>query len=341
MAVTPEAIHTIAVRHRIGLTRYSNAVVRKTIALLNRIEVQVVERLARTSNESIAGQRLEQLLTEIRGIQKAGWGLISDRVNLDLRELAGNEAAFAQGLASLAPAPQIATVGAVFTGAPALPQVMAAVNARPFQGKLLRDWLADTEASVAAKVRDTIRQGFVEGQTTDQIVRGLRGTRAAQYKDGVLEAPRRSVEAMVRTAITHTANVAHEETWKANADVVKGVHWVSTLDSRTTLICASRDGNIYPIGEGPRPPAHINCRSTTTPVIAAIEGVTPFVRPTYAEWLKKQPAAVQDDILGPTRAKLYRSGGFTVDKFVDRAGQTITLDQLRARDASAFKTAGL
>lgn len=341
MAATPEAVHNLAIRHRIGLTRYSNAVVRKTIALLNRIETQVVERLARTSNETFAGRRLEELLAEIRSIQRTGWAVISERVNADLNQLAANETAFASKLASLSPASQVATVDAVFSGAPALTQVIAAVNARPFQGRLLREWLADTEEAVAKRVRDTIRQGFIEGRTTDQIVRSLRGTKAAQYKDGALEISRRGAEAIVRTAITHTANVAHEEVWKANSDVVKGVRWTSTLDARTTLICASRDGNVYPIGQGPRPPAHINCRSVTTPILDQIEGVTPFTPPTYAEWLKKQPVEVQDDVLGPTRAKLFRFGGLTLDRFVDRAGHTITLDQLRARDVAAFRQAGV
>jgi hypothetical protein len=62
-------------------------------------------------------------------------------------------------------------------------------------------------------------------------------------------------------------------------------------------------------------------------------------RPTYNDWLKQQPASVQDDILGPTRGKLFREGGFTVDRFTDRSGQEYTLDQLRQRDQEAFDEA--
>lgn len=41
--------------------------------------------------------------------------------------------------------------------------------------------------------------------------------------------------------------------------------WVSVIDSRTTEICRERDGTVYAYGEGPMPPAHINCRSMVIP----------------------------------------------------------------------------
>ena len=49
---------------------------------------------------------------------------------------------------------------------------------------------------------------------------------------------------------------------------------------------------------------------------------------TYDEWLRDQPAAFQDDVLGPSRGKLFRQGA-KLDKFVDNSGKTLTLEQLR------------
>jgi len=86
----------------------------------------------------------------------------------------------------------------------------------------------DLEAAAFARVRDAIRQGFVEGQTTDQIVRRIRGTRANQYRDGILEISRRSAESVVRTAINHTANVARQELYKANDDLIDSWRFVAT-----------------------------------------------------------------------------------------------------------------
>ena len=327
-----------AVRHRIALGRYSTTVVRKVIAQLNRVEIDLIARLARTDNESVSGVRLQLLLNEIRTIQSAGWRVITRQVEADVTELAGSEATFAQSLVEHVD-PTLSVD--VFSPVPPISQIVAAVQARPFQGRILKDWLAGTDESIAARVRDVIRQGFIEGRPTADIVRTLRGTAAAGYKDGVLEGTRRNVEAVVRTALTHTSSVAHEAVYRANADVITGVEWVSVLDNRTTLICISLDGKVFPIDKGPRPPAHFGCRSTTSPHVGPIDGVPALERTTYAQWLKGQPASVQDDILGPTRGRLYRQGGLTVDRFVDRAGHTLTLDQLRARDAASFAKAGL
>ena len=61
---------------------------------------------------------------------------------------------------------------------------------------------------------------------------------------------------------------------------------------------------------------------------------------TYQSWLKKKPAAFQDEVLGPNRAKLFREG-MALDRFVDQSGKEYTLKQLRSKDATAFKKAGI
>jgi SPP1 gp7 family putative phage head morphogenesis protein len=61
----------------------------------------------------------------------------------------------------------------------------------------------------------------------------------------------------------------------------------------------------------------------------------------YQTWLESQSATFQDDVLGPTRGKLFRGGGLKLDNFVDKKGATITLDKLASTDAGAFTAAGL
>lgn len=62
---------------------------------------------------------------------------------------------------------------------------------------------------------------------------------------------------------------------------------------------------------------------------------------TYEQWLKRQPAAFQDDALGSTRAKLFRRSELSLDRFVDRTGRELTLEELAKRDKEAFEQAGL
>lgn len=76
-------------------------------------------------------------------------------------------------------------------------------------------------------------------------------------------------------------------------------------------------------------------------MVPELVGDEPYQGPTYGEWLKRQPASVQDDILGKAKGKLFRTSELPVDRFVDRAGQEYTLEQLRKRESEAFERAGL
>lgn len=64
-------------------------------------------------------------------------------------------------------------------------------------------------------------------------------------------------------------------------------------------------------------------------------------RTTYNQFLKRQTAAIQDDILGKARGALFRRGGLTLDKFVDIRGNTLTLSDLAKTNRRAFVQAGL
>lgn len=64
-------------------------------------------------------------------------------------------------------------------------------------------------------------------------------------------------------------------------------------------------------------------------------------RTSYQEWLSRQAADFQDYVLGPARGKLFREGGLTLDRFVNRQGDELTLDELRERNREAFDRTGL
>lgn len=333
---TADRIVDEAVSHRIGLSRYSTALTRKVLALLNRVDADLVARIARADNEGRNPERLEQLLVELRQMQAQGWREVGGKLESELADLAETEVQFQGRVARFAQ--EAAGEIVPFAQLPSTAHVVAAAKARPFQGKFLRNWLAEAEEGAAKRVREAVRQGFVEGETIDQMVRRIRGSKALQYKDGILEISRRGAEAMVRTAVTHTAAVAGQESFKA-LDVQRWV-FMATLDGRTTLICAGLHGKEFDVGKGPVPPRHVNCRSVQVPVFD-LPGLPSPRPPSYQEWLRRQPAEAQNDILGVTKAKLFRSGGLAVDRFTDRSGKVLNLRELRKRDADAFDKAGL
>jgi len=150
---------------------------------------------------------------------------------------------------------------------PALSRLRAAYYSRPFNNRHLKDALNDFSKIQARMIRDAVSMGFFESKTTPEIIRDVIGTRSAGYRDGLLNVTRTSASRLVRTSINHVAAVAKDTLYKANSDLISHYEWISTLDSRTSDICTSLDGNIYRAGKGRLPPAHPNCRSTTAPIL--------------------------------------------------------------------------
>ena len=329
------------VRHAIYIERYKKRVAREIVEMIDGLTGSLFERVVTSDLERMNRRDLDRLLADLRRMVAEGYEPVTATLETALKDFAVYEAEWQVGA--------LARAG-VDLGVPSDADLWAAMYARPFQGRLLRDWLKDLPANTSARVRQTVRQGYVDGKGPLEIARDLRGTRG---RKGVMDISRRGADMLARTAIAHTASSAREKTYEQN-DTITNVQWSSVLDHRTSAICRTNDGRVGPVrptrGWKPpagftalqprmaRPPAHVGCRSTMLPMTDGNRAALK-VRPTYNDWLKQQPESVQDDILGPTRGKLYRSGDFTVDRFTDPTGQEYTLDQLRQRDREAFDEA--
>lgn len=345
-----------AVRHQVYLSRYSNNVVAKIVSLLNKTDADLVSQLIQRDPSAITGafttKRLQLLLDEIRVINRDAYNKSEVSLTAQLDELARYEAELAAREIKAAAPIKLEIVK------PTAEMLRAAVTSRPFQGRLMKDWFVSLEATRFQRMRDAITIGYTEGETIEQMVKRLRGSRALNFRDGVLEISRRDADAVVRTAISHVSSSARTTLFQANEPLVKGEVWVSTLDTRTTPICRARDGKFYKLGEGPRPPAHVRCRSATAPVLASWEelGIDLEEAPAgtrasmngqvaadlrYGDWLKQQHSDVIDEVLGKSRSKLFQDGKLTVNDFVNDQGHQYTLKELRQRDAHAFDLAGL
>ena len=361
MPTVNEQLADEAISHSIDLTRYSNSVIRRIIALLNKTDRdlanQIAAALERLPAESFTVERLDALLQSVRQTNAVAYQQVSQLIETELKDLVQYEAAYQYQLFQSTLPVQV-SVAAVNVG-----QVYSAALARPFSiskdGAVpLNEYLKGIEANRAAKIRNAIRMGIIEGEPTDKIVRRIMGTKSLNYADGLMEESRRHVEGMVRTAVSHTADVTRQNFYAENNDLLKGWQFVATLDSRTSITCASLSGKIFPIGSGPRPPRHINCRSTSVPVVkswkelgidlpeskastrASMDGqIAEDI--TFTKWLRSKPASVQDDILGATRGKLFRANKIEIDKFTDSKGRVISLDQLRKKNAEMFANAGM
>jgi hypothetical protein len=66
---------------------------------------------------------------------------------------------------------------------------------------------------------------------------------------------------------------------------------------------------------------------------------------SYYAWLKTQPAAFQDSVIGPTRGALFRRGGLSAQRFAElqlgKNFKPIDLDAMRKLEPVAFERAGI
>ncbi|MFK9098267.1 hypothetical protein ACJEBH_13990 [Pseudomonas guariconensis] len=342
--------------HEVDLSRLSNSQVVAIIRILNSSDPELRSALIAAIDSLEAGASvavIDAALAPVLRINQSTFFSLQQALTGVIDGVASYEISF-QAAALTAAVPEL--VQARFPVAVAqFSQVRAIALARPFQGRLLSEWMAGIEADRAASIRDAVRSGVLEGRTTPEIVRQIMGTKAEKYADGILQKPRREVEAVVRSAVSSTAETASDKVFEANSDIISHVEWLSTLDNRTSTTCRIRDrlpytlGTYRPIGHkvpwlaGPGR-IHFCCRSTKLPILksalalgisdaatrASMDGQVPQ-QTTYAQWLARQPAARQDEILGPERGKLLRQDKLKLQDFYNDKGKFLTLDELRER----------
>jgi SPP1 gp7 family putative phage head morphogenesis protein len=413
-----EAYLDAALRHAVGIRKLTAGEVKRVLRVLEKADQELSgmlrKRLHQFKNRDVdfRGTRLRELLKEVRHARRAAMLQIRGMIRDTAVNAARMEERFERRMITAAMPVDVilATVDAQTLRALVVSSPFAA---GPGQARLLQQWFQGLSAADQSRLIGAIQQGMAQGETIPQMMARISGTRARGFRDGVLAVTRRNATAIVRTAVNHVSNAAREAVWDANADIIDGLRWVSTLDGRTTDICIARDGKVAAVGgkplpgdveplvpPGARPPAHVQCRSVMAAIfdvdgVASIIGERPYVRDlrtgkrrqvdfrtdarrragdrwrsmsraertaavhaertawataavgqvparvTYQEWLRRQPVGFQDDVLGVTKGKLFRSGGLSVDRFVDRLGGELTLEQLAKTNPEAFLAAGI
>lgn len=245
-------------------------------------------------------------------------------------------------------------------------------NSMLIQGSLYRELMRNLESNQINRITNTIRSGFQAGITTDQMIRDLRGRRVGTttvngkrtglYKGGIYDTGRHELTTAVRTGVNTVANDIRFMELQRHDDILKGVQWVSTWDTRTTKICISLDGESWDfdrnklpgtikVWRGP-PPAHPNCRSMLSPLTKtwaeykndhsikgeeipigqreSMDGLQPGNRDIRFLMEERWSDERALRLLGRTRFDLWKSGRITdLRRLTDVTGRRVlTVDEL-------------
>lgn len=323
MSTNPNQIlFDASVRHQINLVSYAEGAYNATLRPLHTNE-KALERLiqSRLGGKSPEAQlrRMPTLLKMLEASRLKAW-----------KEAEGAFMERMTGLAKVEPQILISILNKVeLTADVPSPEVIRDVLLRrQVEGRTLRQWLRALRDEDLRRLRAAVARGVVSQETPTAIARALLGTKATKGADGALAAGRKSLRTVARTGTTHVASEIYIETLAANPDLFDREIYTAILDSRTTPLCRSLDGDIYPVGQGPQPPQHFNCRSRRVPLLP---GHSDPERETYAQWLRRQDVLTQEDALGKTKAKLFREGKIELKGFVAEDGRELTLQQLADR----------
>lgn len=112
----------------------------------------------------------------------------------------------------------------------------------------LRQFNRNRARELAKRARQVVLQQLDRNQIEEQFLQLSRKIKA-------------QARSLSTTLVNHTAIVAKDITYLANRDKIDFLVWSAVLDQNTTNYCRGQHGNRYPIDDGPRPPAHFNCRS--------------------------------------------------------------------------------
>ena len=328
---------------QIRLFRFTAGERKKVFDLLMSMQAELKYKLSNGLSD-YGKARVRVILKEAQEIIAHGYNGIQSE--LDFTDLAKHEAEIT--------AQAFAAIG-LDASLPTEAVLKALVNGSLIEGAPSAAWWAKQAEDTAFKFASQVRQGIVQGETLQQIIRRITGS-ARLGTTGIMDISRRNASALVHTSIMQVSGDSRLATFRANSDIVKGVRQLSTLDGHTSQICIAYSGASWDLAGRPilgtklpfngGTPRHFNCRSVLVPITKTyrelgldIDEIPTGTRAsdegqiradiTFSEFLKDKPKVFVDDLLGKGRAELWRKGTITLQDLLGQDGRPLTLKQLR------------
>lgn len=238
------------------------------------------------------------------------------------------------------------------------------ITANANDAATMREFFEREAASHHRRFTGALRQAFAQDETITQMIKRL---------DEVTKIQAREAASVIRTGYNHVVNQLRIEMMQRNGHFFRGVIAIAILDGRTSPVCRARSRGMWDLNTGralpespvrtsfPGPvPWHYNERTQLYPLTRSIRevgrmgsrqvkhaldeltaeqkrllSVDPPDDETYTQWLKRQSASVQNDVLGPSRRKLWLDGKLTLQEMVTQKGRPLRLDELKRKAKAA------
>jgi len=185
----------------------------------------------------------------------------------------------------------------------------------PANGVLMGLYLSSFSKTAQVSIENLVRQGYANKWSTAEL----------------------RAEIAKRMNVLNNQNSAATDTiWQHVSQSVGGgvasafasrYRWDSVMDSVTSSICRYRNRKIYRYGTGPLPPAHMRCRSRTTPIFSK-DSDDDSPNETFYTWIRRQPSGFVTDVFNAKVASSLIKGESKSTDFTDyRAEKPISNTQ--------------
>lgn len=315
----------------LDLSRFESGEQARIISLLKKMERELIAKTAAgTTDWSKA--RIAQQTAEINTVIRRYYDTISGH-------MVDTTTALAQISATSAGAALSTLTDGAASVLPSESVLRALAKDSLIMGAPQAEWWARQSADVAFRFQAAFRQGLVAAETSQQIIKRVREQ---------MDVTRANAASLVQTSMTSVANESRMEVFSANSDVVTGVKWLATLDSRTCARCGPRDGMTWNLDGSPinatlpfvQPPLHFNDRCVLSPQTRfstlgggqrASDAGPVDRKTTFEDFLASKSDAWQNENLGKGRAEMYRDGKITLKDLTSGTGRALSLDELRVK----------
>lgn len=264
----PSAADTFAdeiYAHQLSIAKWERDRRLEARQLLTELEAELVAQIAKANPTSQA--RLKQLLSATRATIQTSYDALEATNERSMLAAGRTQGRLARKALSQAIGIPVASVGMT-------DEQLAALLKKPVvMGQPAAAWWHGQNLSLQNSFARQMQLGYASGETIDQLIRRVRGTKAAEYTDGIMSISKAQAEALVRTSINSISNHARLASFERMGDAADTLVWSSTFDQRTSNICKSLAGLKWnlktkePIDHKKSfltPPAHFNCRSVLT-----------------------------------------------------------------------------
>lgn len=215
--------------------------------------------------------------------------------------------------------------------------------------------LGEQVNSQISRANRIAQEGLKRGDNLNAVTKRIE--KSTGFTEGV-------ANRFARTTTMSMLNQGLDELYQDNRDSILGVRHISTLDSRTCMVCGSLDGKEYYQGtsekgektggsdefnDRPSLPIHASCRCVYIPIsrfwlramIATGQKVSASnlrassfgaeEKLDWNGWLKKtdkSDSKTVQSILGSNRYKLWKNNGVPPEKFINSRLQIVPVDRL-------------